>query len=155
MEIKINVEDYLSQEEIQEVITEELREYFRGQLRFYSSADAFLANVAYSTFIKAGCEAMKVSEQEFQGAITTRLIALLNDNDKYQLQLFRRRGQYGVPEDGIDTKILDSVLSKSKPIIERKVNELIENYPFREVKEDILDTIYRCIEKRLFGSKEV
>ena len=154
MEVKINVEDYLSDEEIKEIVMDEIRCYFREELRGYASVEILLGNVGYETFIKAGCEAMKLTEQEVQSKITQHLTDLLNDEKSYRLQIFRRKDRYTTEEDGIDTKILDDVLSSSRPIIERKVNEIIENYPFYEVKENIRDTIYDCIEKRLFGSKE-
>lgn len=152
MKVEIDINDYLSETKIKEIISDEMRYCVRERLRTYTDIEIFMKNVGFHTFLEAGSKAMRLTEDELQGKIVQHLTELFNDDHTYRLQLFRRKNSYTCTEDGIDTKILDDVLSKSRPIIERKVNEFIEKYDFREVKEDICDTIYEVVTRKIFGS---
>ncbi len=154
MQVEININDYLNEAEIKEIVLDEFRERIKDQLKRYGNIDVLFANIGYNTFIEAGSKVIGLTENEIQDKIVQHLTSLFNDDKIYRLQVFRRKDAYTCAEDGIDTKILDDVLSKSRPIIERKVNELIEKYKFPELKEEICDTIYECIERKIFGSKE-
>lgn len=51
-------------------------------------------------------------------------------------------------------KYLEEELIDSKDKIVEEVNKRIEEYPFYELQENILDTIYECIYNTLFKQKE-
>lgn len=152
MKVEIDINDYLNETEIKELISDEMRYCIRERLRTYTDIEIFMKNVGFHTFLEAGSKAMGLSEDELQSKIVQHLTELFNDDQTYRWQLFRRKDKYTCAEDGIDTKILDDVLSKSRPIIERKVNELIEKYNFPELKEEICDTIYEVVTRKIFGS---
>ena len=154
MEINIDIKDYLSYDEIKGIATDTVWSIFLQQIKSEVSFDNFLSNVGYQVFMTKVCEVMNTNIEEIEGKILNKVQSLINEDRSYLTHIFRRKGRYSENEDGPDTKILDQALTQAKPLIERKVNELIEKYPFREVREDICHTIYDCIEKRLFGSKE-
>ena len=72
--------------------------------------------------------------------------ALQPDSIKYQV--FRRKDAWQNTESPA-VAILDSVLKDCRPKIEEMVNKIIEQYDFKELHEEIADTIYYCVIRKL------
>lgn len=58
--------------------------------------------------------------------------------------MFREANAYG-DKISVGQEMLNTIVEVSRPQIEKRVNEIISNYDFRELKEEISDTIYECV----------
>ena len=145
-EITINVEDYLTEEDIKQAAIERLKYEFMKQLG-NSNIYTILSNITYEYVFKAVANALGISSNEFEQQIIDSIKeALKPDTIKYQV--FRRKDVWNKTESPA-VAILDNVLKDCKPKIEEMVNTIIEQYDFRELREEIEDTIYGCICRKL------
>lgn len=147
-EITINVSDYLTEEEIKNIAIDTLRYNFNQQFRVEADVERVLANLSHEYVFKLVCDYISLNAEDIKQRIIEGVAeALTSDHVRYMV--FRRKDAWDRSESPA-VAILDDVLKSCRPKIEEEVNRRIQEYPFRELSEEIGDTIYYCIMNTLF-----
>ena len=149
MELKINIEDYLSELEIKEIAEEELRHSFKELFRKEADIERILSNISHEfvfDLINSQCDC------DLEQILKDKIKDILENND-ISYYLFRRKNAWDRSESSI-VKIIDEECTNSRPLIKEMVEKHIKQYPFRELdKNEIIYTISDVIKKRLFGEE--
>ncbi len=149
MELKINIEDYLSELEIKEIAKEQLEYSFKELFRKEADIERILSNISHEfvfDLINSQCDCDL--EQILKDTIKDTL-----QNKDISFYLFRRKDAWDRSESPM-IKIIDEEVINSRPLIKEMIEKHIEKYPFNELDEnEIVDTISDVIKERLFGDK--
>lgn len=149
MELKINIEDYLSELEIKEIAKEQLEYSFKELFRKEADIERILSNISHEfvfDLINSQCDCDL--EQILKDTIKDTL-----QNKDISFYLFRRKDAWDRSESPM-IKIIDEEVINSRPLIKEMIEKHIEKYPFNELdKNEIVDTISDVIKERLFGDK--
>ena len=147
--MEINILNYIDDERMKEIAEQELRYALRNILQSKHNLEALLSNISYRNATRMVCDVFNLSKEEYEQSISERIAEILADVDSIRWKVFRRRDKLLGYEDSPAVKYLDEVLKDSKPKIEAAVNQHIDNYDFTELREEIGDTIYECIMRKL------
>ena len=147
MEISINIEDYLSAEEIQEIVKEEFTYAVREKFDRECDIERIISNLAYKFLFKAVDEAIGTDSAEL---IKNKVAELLKDDSHIRYCLWRKKDNWDNYESPAIT-ILHKAIEDNRELIENRVFEMISNYDFNEAKDEIYDVVCNAIEKQLFG----
>jgi len=149
MELKINIEDYLSESEIKEIAKEELQYSFRQLLKKETDIERILSNISHEfvfDLINSQCDC------DLEQILKDKIKETLQDED-ISYYLFRRKDAWDRSESPL-VKIMDEECTNSRPLIKKKIEEHIKEYPFNELdRNEIGYTISEVINERLFGNK--
>jgi hypothetical protein len=147
MKISINIEDYLSQEEMQEIAKEEFTYAISEKFRSDSDIERIISNLAYNFLFKAVDAAIGTDSFEL---IKTNVIEVLKDDSNIRYCLWRKKDAWDNYESPAVT-ILNKAIEDNRELIENRVFEMVSNYDFKEAKDEIYDVVCNAIEKQLFG----
>ena len=153
MTIEVDINNYLTKEQIAEIAEQEIRNSFRNQLSKESDIERILTNLSYEYVFKIVEEELNVHKEEFKTKLKETVMKVLDDSSTLRYEIFRRTDTWGRTESPA-VKYLEEALIDSKNKIVEEVNKRIEEYPFYELKENILDTIYYCIADMLTKKRE-
>lgn len=147
MDININIENYLTPEEIKNECKEAVRDAIYTQYgKSENALNRLLINLSY-------CYVFNMIDEAVDGNLETiikeKIIEIINDLHSYHVF---RSGDYGTPESK-GYKIIEEEVEKQREHIKQKIYEIIEQYDFQGLKNHISDMIYECIEDKLFGDK--
>lgn len=149
MELKIKIEDYLSELEIKEIAKEELKYSFKELFRKEADIERVLSNISHEfvfDLINSQCDC------DLEQILKDKIKETLQNKD-ISFYLFRRKDAWDRSESPM-IKIIDEEVINSRPLIKEMIEKHIEKYPFNELdKNEIVDTISDVIEERLFGDK--
>lgn len=128
MEIKI--EDYLTNEQIQEIIGEEIKYQVRRVFTGEKEITRILSNLSYDFLFK------KVDEviPNFNKIIKTNIEELMKKDETYNFLVFRRKDNYG-GVNSVGQNILEKCVVDNRNIIDEKVKSI-----FNELKQT--DLVY-------------
>ena len=121
MEISINIEDYLSNEEIKAICVEEIANAAKRHL----TEDSFkrvLSNIAYYTVFEKINKIVPNYEEEI-----VKNVEDIIRNKKYQYDVFREKSKYGDPASE-GTKIVERTVEARKQDIIDRVNKTIDDF---------------------------
>ncbi len=137
----INIENYLSDEEIKEIIKEELREKIKDMFKNERETSRIITNLGYyNTF--------KIIESEvpnFKEMIKNKTKKICQEIDRYCV--FREKEDYIRQEDSLAQKYLNASVEENKELINRKVIEIINGLK----QQDIADEICNIIEDKIYN----
>ena len=153
MELSINLQDYLDEGRIAEIVEEEFRNSLRGIFSVYNNVADFLSHISYDMVLRLAWEQFNMSSEEFHEAIKKRIVEILDNPDAIRFEVFRKKDILNA-SDSPAVKYLNEVLLESKPKIEAAINAIIDKYPFNELKDEIEDTIYDCIMRKFRGNRD-
>ena len=139
MEMQIRVEDYLSKEEITEMIRYRLDDVIR------KDSERILSNTAYGVVFEAVNKALDGKMQE---TIKAKVVEIINELSDFNV--FRMKDAWGNPET-VGTKILNEAIEENRQAIKEKVKEAVDGYDIssqielrlEDSLEDILLTALR------------
>lgn len=149
MEIKINIENYLSEEEIKEICKDAIRSVIASQYRNEVETKRLISNLSYEILFDQISETINQDASEL---VRKNVIEILGDKSAYRYLVFRRKDCVS----NTDSKaciILDEVVEGAKDVIKEKVLEVISKYDFgnsREICDRIQDCFNEIIEERIF-----
>lgn len=143
MRTEINIEDYITDERITEIIEEELRNII--QRKWNNELSTLLSNVSYRNVFSKVDELLE-DDKNAEDIIVEKTKNIIQDLKSYSV--FRSKDEYITKEDSVGQKILNEAVKDNKSLIEKRVVEIINNYDFRELKDDIDSTIYECIMRK-------
>ena len=116
MEMQIKVEDYLSREDITEMIRYRLDDAIR------KDSERILSNTAYGVVFDAVNKALDGKMQE---TIKSKVVKIINELSDFNV--FRSTDAWGNPET-VGTKILNEAIEENRQAIKEKVKETIDGY---------------------------
>lgn len=138
----IKIEDYLDEAEIKAIIVEEIRGAVSYQLRTSASLDNCITNISYRYVWDMVNDVYKEYDCDFEKVLLEKIKSIIDGLTSYSV--FRDATSYG-DKISVGQEMLNKIVEESKPQIEKRVAEIINNYNFHELKEEIADTIYDCI----------
>ena len=147
MEVSINIEDYLSKEEIKEIAKEELSYAIQEKFRKESDIERIITNLSYEFLFKAVSEAIGKDSLEM---IKDKVVELLMDDSRIKYLLWRKKDVWENEESPAVT-IMNQAIEDNRELIENRVFEMVSNYDFNEAKDEIYSVVCDAIEKQLFG----
>lgn len=144
MELKINIQDYFSDEQIKEIAEQELRSAFREQFRKEADVERVITNLSIE-YVHA-----LVAEQwggDFDELLREKVRDAIEKDVGYHV--FRRKDVWDRTESPA-VAILDEECKNSRPLIRECVEKRIKEYPFSELdKDEIGDVIYEVIMEKI------
>lgn len=144
MELKINIQDYFSDEQIKEIAEEELRAAFREQFRKEADVERVITNlsVEYVHALVAG-----QWDGDFDELLREKVRDAIEKGVGYYV--FRRKDAWDRTESPA-VAILDEECKNSRPLIRECVEKRIREYPFSELdRNEIGDVIYEVIMEKI------
>lgn len=152
MKVEFDVMDYITEEDIKDAAMDAIRSIFHSQLRKESDVERVLSNIASSFVMKWVADAMLTTEDEIRDGIAKSVKAAI-EGDHIKYYVFRRKDLWD-RDEGPGAAMLDEAIKNSRELIESEVQRRIKEYDFRELREEIEDTIYNVICRNLRGDKE-
>lgn len=143
----------MTNDQIREIAEQELRYAFRNQISKETDIERILTNLSYEYVFKIVEEELNIHKDKFKEKLKETVMKVLDDSSTVRYEIFRRADAWGRTESPA-VRYLEEALINSKDKIVEEVNKRIEEYPFYELKENILDTIYYCIEDMLTKKKK-
>ena len=144
MELKINIQDYFSDDQIKEIAEEELRAAFREQFRKEADVERVITNLSVE-YVHA-----LVAEQwggDFDELLREKVRDAIEKGVGYHV--FRRKDAWNRTESPA-VAILDEECKNSRPLIRECVEKRIREYPFSELdRNEIGDAIYEVIMEKI------
>lgn len=147
MNISIDVNDYLTEEDIRNEAKAALHYAFADQLRKKSDVERVLSNLTQGYIFRMVCDKLNVDREYIETAIADGVKKAI-EGDMIKYNVFRRKDAWERSESPA-VKILDDALASSKELIKAEVERRIREYDFHELREEIQDTIYEVICRKL------
>lgn len=146
MNINVDISDYLSDGEIKSVVKDTLSRHVYNSIS-KESVDRLIGNISYEFIFEL---VNKKLDEDISLLIRDKVIDLINNLSSYYI--FREKDAYG--DASVGQKILNDEVEKSRDLIKSKVNEVISDYEFYNVRDSIGDVVYECVMSKLFGNKD-
>lgn len=147
MDIRINIEDYLTPEEIKCECKEALRNAVYSQYhRNERELDRLLTNLSYHYVWDMVNNAI---DGNLETVIKEKVTKIIDELSSYSV--FRGKDNYGYAESK-GHKIMEEEVERQREHIKLRIYEVIEQYDYQGIKNRISDMIYECIDEKLFGN---
>lgn len=149
MNIDINIENYLSKEEIKNECKMAIRHTIYDKYKKEAELDRLISNLSHEFLFKQISECIN---KDVEALIRNKVIELLNDGSSIKYELFRKADVWD-RETSVGYKILQQAIKDSENLIREKVTAVINNYNFgnnQEIYNKIMDCITLIIDERLF-----
>ena len=153
MEIKIDVENYLSVEEIKEICKDAMRGIIYNQFKKEADVDRVISNLSYEFLFKQISESIG---EDAVALIKSKVIKLIQDKNSIKYELFRKADGWDRSE-AVGYTILKQAIKDNADLINKRVKETISSYDFGsrdEIKYAIEDSVHSYIFDKLFNEKE-
>lgn len=144
MKISIDIDNYLSEDEIKNCCCKAIYDICRS-LVLGKDLETFITNSCYKSVWDIVDQSIE-SEKGLESIISERITRIIENLSSYSV--FRHKDEFNNYES-VGQKILDNAVKNSRDLIRDKVEEIIDEYPFDELKSDIKDVVYECISDRL------
>ena len=149
MELKINIEDYMSFEEIKAIAMEAVRDSILSTYRRNEyDISRLITNLSYEFIFKAVSDAIG---EDAQTKITNKVKDLLEDGSSIRYELWRRKDAWEKTESPA-IPILHNAIKDSEKLIRAKVREHIDEYKFNDVQEAMYEALNNIVYEKVFGS---
>lgn len=124
MRTEIEIEDYLSQDEIKEIVADELRCIIGRRLSNENEIERILINTAYKT----SREEIEKLIPGYKDTLDAEVKRCMNSEETIRYNVFYK---YGSDNIGLETKYLNESITKHKDIIEEKVVKEIRDHDYK------------------------
>lgn len=122
MEIKLNITDYLSREEIKQIIIEEIRQSAAKVFKDEENIKRILSNTAYQIIFD---EVEKIVPN-CKGIIEEKTKSIIENFSSYSVF---REGSYGTPKS-LASSYVEDFVKNNKELVLEKVKDTIVNHDF-------------------------
>lgn len=151
MELLINIEDYITPEEIKSVAMEAVR----GSIMKTYSRDEYnitrlISDLSYEFIFKAVSDAIG---EDAQTKISNKVKELLEDGDIIRYELWRKKGEWEKTESPA-IPILHKAIKDNEGLIRAKVMQSIDDYEFNDVQDAMYNALNEIVYEKVFGSTE-
>lgn len=149
MNIEINVEDYLSPDDIRECAERAVIEQVKSIYNREADIQRLISNLSYQELFDQIEEVM--GEGDIKPILVKKIIEVIKNFKSYEV--FREADGWG-GKQSIGSRILHEEVEASRPRIRARIDKIIDEYPFNELNHDAIgEEVYGCIMDRLFGPK--
>lgn len=149
MELMINIEDYITPEEIKSVAMEAVRDsIMRTYSRDEYNISRLISNLSYEFIFKAVSEAIG---EDAQTKIENKVKELLEDGGSIRYELWRRKDAWEKTESPA-IAILHKAIKDNEGLIRAKVMQNIDNYEFNDVQDAMYEALHSILYEKVFGS---
>ena len=138
--MNINFKDYLSKEEIKEIVIDELRKEARNHFCNEKEFTRILTNISYYELWK------KIEEEvpNSQDIIKEKVKEELNEISSYDI--LRKKDEFN-DSNSLAYDILEKYVEENKNMIENKVKDIFSELSKTDLKYEIQDILENYIEK--------
>ena len=148
MELTINIEDYITPEEIKSLAMEAVRDsIMRTYSRDEYNITRLITNLSYEFIFKVVSDAIG---EDAQVKISNKVKELLEDGGSIRYELWRRKDAWEKTESPA-IPILHKAIKDNEGLIRAKVMQSIDNYEFNDVQEAMYDALNTIIYEKVFG----
>lgn len=144
--MNINIEDYLSDEETKQIVTEEFREKVRESIR-RNGVTTFIANIGYQNVF----EIINNEIPEYENLVKNKTKEVIEGLTSYSVF---RKADLVDREDSLGQKYLEKAVEDNKNIINNKVIEIFNKLSERDISYEISNIIEEKIEDMFCNKKE-
>ena len=144
--MNINIENYLSEEEIKEICKDELRNSIKKQFSNEKDLTRIITNLSYYEL----WEQIENEVPNCKKIIKEKTIEQLNKISSYDV--LRRKGEFD-SSNSIAQDILENCVIENKYIIENKVKEILNFLSKTDIKYDIKGIIEEYVENLFKGDE--
>jgi hypothetical protein len=149
MELKINIEDYLTHEEIKNIVTDALREsiisVFRGD---EANINRLISNLSYEFIFEAVSDAIG---EDAQTKITNKVKELLEDENHIRYELWRKNIYDDYESPAIP--MLHKAIKDNEDLIRAKVVQSIDQFKFDGVQDAMYNALNQIVYDKVFGKE--
>lgn len=145
MNLEININDYLCEDEIKNIVEDEIRKSIYRHFNDENNIKRILSNVSYELVFNKVDEIIKSTSnitEDTYTLINNKVIDIINNLSEYSV--FRQSNIYGDKESEAQC-MLRCCVESNKDLLKTKVKEIIDNYNYSEIKNYISDMLYECI----------
>lgn len=150
MELKINIEDYLSHEEIKSIAMEAVREsiisVFRGD---EANINRLISNLSYEFVFKAVSDAIG---EDAQTKIANKVKELLENESRINYELWRKKDTFEKYESPA-IPMLHKAIKDNEDLIRAKVVQSIDEFKFDGVQDAMYEALNQIVYDRVFGKE--
>lgn len=147
--MEIQVEKYLSEDEIKEIVKEEVRDKIQSIIRKENNLDRILTNTYYKTVWMVVEETLG-EDKKLKDLIRDNVEKIINELSSYSV--FRRKDHYD--NESLGQTLLNQAVTDSKDLINNRVVKIIADLDEYDLKSRLEDLMYQVVEDRLIGKSE-
>lgn len=149
MELTINIEDYITPEEIKSVAMEAVRDsIMRTYSRDEYNITRLITNLSYEFIFSAVSKAIG---EDAQIKISNKVKELLEDGGSIRYELWRRKDAWEKSESPA-IPILHKAIKDNEGLIREKVMQSIDGYEFNDIQETMYEALNQIVYDKVFGS---
>ena len=144
--MNINIEDYLSDEEMKQIVKEEFRKKVEESIR-RNNVTTFIANVGYQNVF----EIINKEIPEYENLVKEKTKEVIENLSSFSV--FRKKDIVD-NEDSLGQKYLEKAVEDNKNIINEKVIKIFNKLGERDISYEISNIIEEKIEDMFCNKKE-
>ena len=148
MELTINIEDYISHEEIKRCVLEAVR---ASIMSTYSKDEynitRLITNLSYEFIFKAVSDAIG---EDAQTKISNKVKELLEDGSSIKYELWRKKDAWEKTESPA-IPMLRKAIEANEWLIREKVTQSISEYEFDDVQDAMYSALDSILYEKVFG----
>lgn len=137
--MNINIKDYVSEEEIKDIIKDEIRKIVRCNMNTEAELSRIITNISYNELWKQ----IELEVPNCETLLKQKTIERIRGLSSYDI--FRRKDFYGT-EDSLATKLIDECVKENKNIINDKIKNIFNELSNSDLKYDIQCILEEYIE---------
>ena len=138
--VDIDIKDYVSEEEIKDIIGDEIRRSVRYHMNTEAELSRIITNISYKELWKQ----IELEVPNCEKTLKEKTIERIRNISDYDI--FRRKDAYGA-EDSLATKLIDECVKENKNIINDKVKNIFNELSCSDLRYKIQDILEEYIEK--------
>lgn len=147
MNVEININDYISEEEKKEIVTELFKENVRKIFSVEQEIERVITNFGYNLYGKI----LNENVQDFESKITQKVIDCIESETPWGL--FRKKDVWHTEESKAYT-YLQNAVEENKDLINERVKQIFTNISDDYLYNEIKDLITEHIEKMLYAKNK-
>ena len=149
MELKINIEDYITPEEIKAVAMEAVRDSIVGTFCVNeSNVNRLISNLSYEFIFKVVSDAIG---EDAQTKITNKVKELLENESCIRYELWRKKDTFEKYESPA-IHMLHKAIKDNEDLIRAKVVQSIDEYHFDDVQNAMYEALNQIVYDKVFGT---
>lgn len=137
--MNINIKDYISEEEIKDIIKDEIRR----SVAYYMNTEAELSRIITNISYKELWKQIELEVPNCETLLKQKTIERIRQLSSYDV--FRRKDIYG-GENSLATKLIDECVKENKNIINDKIKNIFNELSNSDLKYDIQGILEEYIE---------
>lgn len=150
MELKINIEEYITPEEIKTIAMDAVREsiisVFRGD---EANINRLISNLSYEFIFKAVSDAIG---EDAQTIISDKVKKLMKDESCIRYELWRKKDTFEKYESPA-IPMLHKAIEDNKWLLREMVTQSIARYEFSDVQDAIYNALNQIVYDKVFGKE--